>query len=183
MQMRPDIQIACMTKAMMDVVIPAVDPANKLALEQSQLIVGMLTLMARQLPLQFSFDRDELKRLAGSAPRLESISIVDEHAAAAKSRFLDGCAQAEEILDKCQIDPAVLLESIKELRRALGEIVLTVAESNDKSAQLDVETAVLDLSREQLLRDRSLMVTQGFESDPAAIPSIESLLDLHSAEG
>lgn len=182
MQMRPDIQIACMTKAMLDVVIPAVDSTNKLALEQSQLIVGMLTLMARQLPLQFSFDRDELKRLTGSAPRLESISIADEQAAAAKNRFLDGCTKAEEILEKCQIDPAVLLASIKELRRALGSIVSTLAEGSDESAQLEVEAAVLDLSREQLLRDRSLMVTQGFESDPAAIPSIESLLGLQPME-
>ena len=35
---------------------------------------------------------------------------------------------------------------------------------------------VLDLSREQLLRDRSLLISLGNEIDPAAVPAIGTLL-------
>jgi hypothetical protein len=71
MQMRPALQIQSMIKAMMDVVLPAVDPSNKLALEQSRLVIGMLSLMAQQLPLQFRFDCDELSRLLKLAAALQ----------------------------------------------------------------------------------------------------------------
>ena len=177
MQMRPEIQITCMSKAMRDVVIPALDPGNKLALEQSQLIVGMLNLMARQLPLQFRFDRDELTRLVGCASKLQNIPIDESNAAAAKDRFITQCSVAAKVLEKCQADPAELLASIKDLREAMGFVVTTLAEGTDEDAQLKVEKIVLDAAGEQLLRDRSLMSIQGWESDPAAIPAIESLID------
>ena len=178
MQMRPDIQITCMTKAMLDVVIPAVDPGNKLALEQSQLIVGMLNLMAKQLPLQFNFDRDELQRLVGSASEFQKIQVTEAGAVAAKERFINECTAATAILEKCQTDPAALLRSIKEMRSAMGAIVSSLAEGHDESAQFQVEKVVLSVAGEQLLRDRSLMALQGWEADPTAIPSIESLLGI-----
>ena len=73
MQLRPEIQITAIVKAMKDVVIPAVDADNKLATEQAQLIVGLLTLMAHQLPRLFHFDCDELQRLIACASQLEAI--------------------------------------------------------------------------------------------------------------
>ena len=42
MQMRPDIQIQSMIKALTDVVLPAVDADNKLAHEQTRLVIGLL---------------------------------------------------------------------------------------------------------------------------------------------
>src|ERR1700756_539308 len=71
MQMRPAVQIKSMVKAMTDVVLPAIDPANKLAQEQARLVIGMLGLMAQQLPLQFRFDCDELARLLQLAAALQ----------------------------------------------------------------------------------------------------------------
>ncbi|SFQ29090.1 hypothetical protein [Pseudomonas borbori] len=182
MQMRPDIQLTCITKAMLDVVIPAVDPNNQLAVEQSQLVVRMLNLMAMQLPLQFRFDRDELQRLVGSAAEFKKIQMTDFGAAAAMEKFSSRCALATDVLEKCQVDPAEILYSIKYLREAMASIVSSLAEGNDEAAQLQVEKVVLNVAREQLLRDRSLMATQGWEADPTAIPNIESLLGVDTAQ-
>ncbi|MGQ0622999.1 MAG: hypothetical protein ACT4QA_24340, partial [Panacagrimonas sp.] len=77
MQLRSEIQLTSMLKAMKDVVIPAIDPANRLAIEQSQLIVGMLGLMQHQLPIQFKFDRDELGRLVDMLHGLKVICDLD----------------------------------------------------------------------------------------------------------
>ena len=60
MELRPAFQIPALIKSLTDVVLPAVDPANKLAQEQGQLIVGMLALIAQRLPLQYRYDRHEL---------------------------------------------------------------------------------------------------------------------------
>jgi hypothetical protein len=181
MQMRPELQINSMIKAMTDVVIPAVSSDNKLALEQSQLIVAMLRLMAKQLPVQFQFDRDELRRLLATAIQLRDIP-VDGNATveAAKEGLAEHCAAAADTLDQCQLDPSALIIANRELREAIGTLVSAIAATVDTAAQYDVETAVLGMSKEQLLRDRSLMLPQGWEPDSTAVPDIETLLDLRS---
>ncbi|MEH6758555.1 MAG: hypothetical protein V7676_13740 [Parasphingorhabdus sp.] len=73
MQLRPEIQIKTIIKAMVDVVMPTLQPDNQLAAEQSQLIVGILQLMEKQLPVQYLFDRDELTRLTETAKTLTSL--------------------------------------------------------------------------------------------------------------
>ncbi len=181
MQLRPDIQITSMIKAMSDVILPAVDPGNKLAVEQSQLIIGMLSLMARQLPLQFAFDRDELGRLVSGAVRLKELASADGTVGAAQDRLARCASAAAVVLDRCKLDPAALHVAIQEIRQAMGDIVVSLGQTNDLTNQLKAERVILDMSKEQLLRDRTLVVMQGFERDPAALPSIESLLGIAPA--
>lgn len=176
MQMRPEIQIGSMIKALKDVVMPALDPANKLALEQSQLIVGMLKLLASQLPLQFRFDRDELARLAGCADALGATASADPGVRAAIAHLEARNTAARGVLERCGLDPAALLASVRELRAAVGGLVKAAADAGDLDAALRIEKAILAMSKEQLLRDRALMKQQGFEPDPAALPDIELLL-------
>lgn len=181
MQLRPEIQITSMIKAMTDVILPAVDPLNKLAVEQSQLVVGMLSLMARQLPVQFKFDCDELERLLASAKRMQELPAGDGKVKAALGRLAERGQKAADVLERVKLDPAEVLAAIRALREAMGAIVCTLGETADTAAQLKVERIVLDLSKEQLLRDRAMLVMQGFERDPAALPSLESLLGLQPA--
>lgn len=176
MQLRPEIQITSMIKAMTDVILPAVDPSNKLAVEQSQLVVGMLSLMAKQLPLQFRFDRDELGRLLTGAGEMKTLSPPQGKVKLALDRLARGEVAGAKVLDACRTDPAALLYSIRELREALGDVVQALAETDDLKQQLQAERVVLDLSKEQLLRDRAMLVMQGFERNPAALPDIDSLL-------
>ena len=50
MDLRPSLQVQTVIKAMTDVVLPAVDPNNKLAQEQARLVIGMLHLVAQRQP-------------------------------------------------------------------------------------------------------------------------------------
>ncbi len=178
MQMRPEIQITSMIKAMSDVILPAVDPNNKLAIEQSQLVIGMLSLMARQLPIQYRFDCDELERLLVSARRMKDVPASERDVETAQERLRGAESAGANVLARCKVDPAELLSSIRELQESLGGIVRSLGETSDTAAQLKAERVILDMSREQLLRDRSMLVMQGFERDPASVPSLESLLDV-----
>ena len=63
MQLRADLQLATAIRALTEVVLPAVDADNALAVEQTQVVIGMLQLMAARLPWQFRHDCDELARL------------------------------------------------------------------------------------------------------------------------
>ena len=70
MDLRAPLQLKSMIKSMSDVVLPAIDPGNRMAQEQAQLILGMMHLMALRLPLQFHYDLDELRRYLGLAQEL-----------------------------------------------------------------------------------------------------------------
>ncbi len=176
MQLRPEIQITAIVKAMKDVVIPAVDADNKLATEQAQLIVGLLTLMAHQLPRLFHFDCDELQRLIACASQLEAIPGGDPAIGAAQARLGADATRATALLERCSVNPAALTEAVREMRAALATLMSAAAPGQDPAALRVIEGAVLDLSRQQLLRDRALLLPQGWEPDPTAIPDIDTLL-------
>lgn len=176
MQLRPEVQIASMIKAMKDVVIPALGTSNKLASEQAGLIVGMLHQMSVQLPVQFRFDRDELARLLGTVEELLSLQVSDAGARQALQELGALRSDAQQVLQTTLRDPADLPTTVFALKARVCQVIDTLAASGDVESQLKVEKIVLNLSKEQLLRDRALVKAQGWEPDPAAVPPIEQLL-------
>ncbi|MBS0370529.1 MAG: hypothetical protein JSS57_15150 [Proteobacteria bacterium] len=176
MQMRPEIQITSVIKAVKDVLIPAIAPNNKLAVEQAQLVIGLLSLLASQLPLQFRFDRDELSRLLATAEALGKIRSDNPALANAMNQLATSRLAGAGVLQHCQLDPAELVGCVRELREKVGAVVTAAAGSDDLDVQLHIEKLVLEMSKEQLLRDRSLVKAQGWEPDPAALPDIGALL-------
>lgn len=176
MQLRPQLQIQSILKAMTDVVMPAVDPNNKLAQEQARLIMGTLGLMARQLPLQFRFDCDELARLIGFSQELQKLAQGGQETRAAGAALTASLASAGAVLDRAKASPEEIEQAVRELRAATGAVVTNVYRDGERSAQDSVQKAVLAMSKDQLIRDRSLLLTQGWEPDPTLVPDIETLL-------
>lgn len=176
MQMRPEVQIKSMVKAMTDVVLPAIDPGNKLAQEQGRLIVGLLSLMAKQMPLQFRFDSDELGRLVRLAAALKEAAGSAAEVRAGVEAMDRTAISAATTLARAQVGPEQVEQAVRDLRQATSEVVRSVCAADDARAMQRVQQVVLATSKEQLLRDRSWVLMQGWEPDPAAIPRIETLL-------
>lgn len=175
MQLRPDIQIQSMIKALTDTVMPALDPDNTPAQEQAKLIVGMLQLMRKQLPIQFQFDCDELERLIGFSQSLREIDNESKD-----ERVLQSEECAKRVLDGAGSSPEDLELSIKRLRSEIGQRITRLYSTLESSKQKQLKDLVLATSREQLIRDRSLLLQQGWEPDPEALPSIEKLLGIET---
>ena len=178
MQTRPDLQIKSILKAMNDVVLPAVDPDNKLAQEQVRLCMGLLGLMARQLPLQFRFDCDELARLTAFAAELQRITNAGggERTREAIADLTARSAKASVLLERAKVSPADIEQSVRSMREATGTLISSVFRDGDETLQDRVQKATLAMSKEQLLRERAWVITQGWEPDPKAVPPIEELL-------
>lgn len=176
MQMRSDSEITVMIKALEDVIIPAVDATNKLAVEQAQLVTMTLKLLQSQLPVQFRFDHDELTRLVQAAGKLRHICTGDTAVASRLQRLAAEQAEAESVLERSKVDPARLLESIRALRTSIAALVGEAGRGEAGSGFSAAEQVVMDLSKEQLLRDRAFLILTGNEIDPDAIPPIASLL-------
>ena len=181
MQMHPALQIQSMIKALTDVVLPAVDPANKLAQEQTRLVLGTLGLMAQQFPLRFQFNCDELSRLLQLAGALQEVARGGPETTACVGKMVLAAAAAGRTLDQVQAGPDTIEQAVREMRAAASQVVRSIYIDGDDTALKRVEGAVLANARDQLLRDRSWVLMQGWEPDPAALPKIRDLLGARAA--
>jgi hypothetical protein len=177
MQMRHEIQIQSILKAMTDVVLPAVDPKNPLAQEQTRLCMGMLSVMATQLSRQYRFDCDELGRLLKLSQGMQALPAASKLAPKAVDKLAQGLHIGSDVLARARAEPSELLDAVRGLRVATSSFVQESFE-NDLSGleTLEVKRLVLDSTKEQLLRDRAWVLAQGWEAEPQAIPPIDTLL-------
>lgn len=174
MQLRSDVQLRSMIKSLQDVVLPALDPGNKPAQEQGQLVLAMLRMMRRQLPLQYRFDRDELARLLDFVRRLQPL-LGD----GIETSLDEGVAVAVRVLDDARrVDPEQVHASVGALRAASAAALQAAFAGADGSRRRQLRDWVLALSGEQLLRDRAWVIDQGWEPDPGSVTPIDSLLGL-----
>ena len=176
MQMRPALQIQTIIKAMMEDVLPALDQTNQLAMQSAQLTIGTLTLIAQHLPLEYRYDCDELARLLATTETLQAQARGGEKTGAALASMQEAARVGADVLDRARAEPAEILAAVHALRAATAETVRAVYAEGSEAAQSAVEKTVLEMSKQQLLRDRSWLLMQGWEPDPKAVPAIDSLI-------
>lgn len=175
MQLRADIQLQTAIRALTEVVAPAVDAGNALAVEQLQVVIGMLHLMAVRLPLQVRYDCDELARLLELSKALNAELDDDGHQGAISA--LAGASSAgAAILARAQADPSELLQAIRDLRSLSGALVTAVYRDGNTAARTRITTLVLTHADQQLLRERAWVAPQGWETQPERLPAIADLL-------
>ncbi len=167
MQMREDIQLKTAIRALTEVVMPAVDPDNALAVEQLQVVLGTLQLMAARLPLRFRYDCDELARLLELG---HALGDKDESALTKASN------NAAQVLARAQAGPDEVLGAIRALRVLSGALITEVYRDGDETQRKRVTQLVLAHADEQLLRERAWVAPQGWEIQPESLPAIEELL-------
>jgi hypothetical protein len=184
MLMRYEIQLQTMIKAMVDTVLPAVDPLNALAQEQSRLVIGTLMLMADQLPLQFRFDCDELTRMIGFADELGALlEDCTGTVAEALPALTASTAAGRSLLSRPMADPTEIVAVARAIRAASDHLVDVVfTDECARAYRAGVRRVVLDHSRSEIMRDRLWTRSQGFEPDTENLPTIESVL-VPSASG
>lgn len=80
------------------------------------------------------------------------------------------------MLARARAEPGEILDAIHQMRAATAETVRTVYAQGDEATQAAVQSTVLAMSKDQLLRDRSWLLMQGWEPNPEAVPAIDTLL-------
>lgn len=167
MQIRTELALQAVLKSLTEVIAPAIDRGDKMAQEQIGLVVGLLTLISTRLPDAFAYDCDELARLIELAKQIAPAAGSDELEAAVER----GAGTWERAL----VSPADLTAAIEDLRGVIGNAASRLPSRTDASAR-DATRAVLRAASEQLLRERSWVLMQGWESEPATVPDLEALL-------
>ena len=161
---------------MKDTVLPAIDPNNKLAVEQANLILGMLNIMSQRIDLEYRYDRDELERILGFAALLQRQTKGGSDTRAALLELEPVVASGADVLNRAKAEPAELMRAVRSLRAKVGEVIQAIFVDGKPAAKQAMREGVLANAREQLLRERSWLIMQGWEADPAQVPPIESLI-------
>jgi hypothetical protein len=176
MDLRPALQIQTVIKALTDVVLPAVDPHNKLAQEQAKLAIGMLHLVAQRQPLMYRYDLDELARFLALADTLRQQAEGLPGASNALHALMASTEAGEEVLGRAQAEPSELEEANFDLREKIGALITQVYRHTETGKLKPISDAVNAHAKEQLLRERVWLVAQGWEPDPKSLPAIETLI-------
>ncbi len=176
MDLRPALQVQTAIKAMTDVILPAVDPENKLAQEQARLVIGMLNLVAQRQPLMYRYDRDELSRFLALADTLQTQTKDLPGATKALHALATSVESGEDVLDRARAEPSELESANFELREKIGALITAIYSETETGKLKHISATVTAHAKEQLLRERSWLIGQGWESDPKSIPAIETLI-------
>lgn len=176
MELRATFQIPTLIKAMTDVVLPALDPNNKLAQEQGQLILGSLHLIAQRLPLQYRYDRHELSSFLALADQLEQVSDGAPELAASVSALRASSKLGREVLARAGAEPSELESANLAMRDSIGAIAQAGSALPDDARRKRIETAVMSHAKDMLLGERAWLAMQGWEGKNAPLPDVETLI-------
>ena len=176
MDLRAPLQLQSMIKSMSDVVLPAIDPANGMAQEQAQLILGMMHLMASRLPMQFSYDIDQLTRYVSLARELVGISEGGQRTNEELAMLNSATESSEKTLRGAQTSPDDLEAAVLALRTRISALVEALWSDGEPTCREPIAKAVLAASKEQILRERAWFSPQGWDADMSGYASIESLI-------
>jgi hypothetical protein len=166
-----DLQLQVAIKALVDNIVPAVDPANKVAVEQLYLTVATLTMVRNRVPLARRFTRRLLEDdlLMAEAVR-ELIASSDITGAAALAQAV---ARGRDAL----ADPEMDTHELENVRAHLtGTTVSAIVAAQGGAAAAALEKLVLNVANRPLARHRAWCLPAGFEPDPSQIEPIETLL-------
>ncbi len=152
-----DVQLAAVAKALADNVMPAVDPANPMAVEQLHLALATLAIVRQRLPDLHAYLRRDLS---------EAVALARQIGAEVGA--------GDAVLASPESSPQRIEAEVRTLKEAIAARIDAARGTPDEDG---VAAAVLASADRAILRWRAWSIGMGFEPDPAAIPPLDTLLE------
>ena len=158
------IRLDSMSRALSSVIMPAIDPENRLAQEQAALLLGQLAMMSGQ------WDKVE---------RYTQLCHTDLTSTAKALKPEGGAATAaagEELSNRIAAAQAPSEESFREVSAALEKLVHAVDEDGNDAFRRHLHRDVLEFGKRQAFRDRAWFIACGFDVNAGELSPIEDLI-------
>jgi hypothetical protein len=167
---------AAMIKSFTDVVTPAVDTSDPIALEQLQSAVKYLHFLGERIDYIYDRERFELGHhvAMGAALAAHAERAAPKIAAALAADVEVGSTAYRELganVPQMRACTAALTATLREL--------IMAAQHADPDVRSAIEQIVLDTSEDRILLDRAWYLPLGFEHSPADVPDLGSVLAAH----
>lgn len=173
--MRPDLgdRLRAVLRALEDVLIPAIPPEGKAAIEQARLCALSLRVIASQHDKAYPLAIAEVQLFAGLLAELQAA------AGDALDPALAEQAQAATAFDWAafRVPSQAELEETARDYRVLAAAIVDAATSSVDAALEDriARVTIAHAARESQMR-RTWMAASGVEPDPAALPEIDAVI-------
>ena len=159
--MNPDIdlRLAPLTKALTEVVLPALPASERLARDQVMLVIGHLGMITQQWKLALSFELESYAALCTLAQNL--VPLLDDGKLVAE---LGTAIDAASDIDRTNYD------NVQDASRALAALVDRAISDDYRSRPLDprIRDAVLEHADRQGRRERIWFAGNGLDPDQQA---------------
>lgn len=164
-----------MSKAMKELVIPALDPSDQLVYEQAALVSKLLDHLATRLPYYDVRNRVELIDAVRQAQAVEDATHrLDESLGQALTEALE---RARDVLETPGTPVTELKEASARLTGTVSVAVRRAGEADvDLALALEIERAVVSTSLPPIESHRAWFVDQGWEPDPSQVLELAQAL-------
>lgn len=165
-----DTAFRAAASALRDVVAPAIDPANPLAREQLQLVIGWLDFARGRMPFVHDRNRFELSAHADMADAVLAALGDTGH-----EKLGALITDARAILGNPAADTIAIVTATNRLQDAISGAVQRAADMSHDIAR-GVEQSIVALSKPILDAQRVWFLPQSVEPEPKNMPSLQQVL-------
>jgi hypothetical protein len=160
-----DLQLQTVMKALADNVKPAVDPADKVAIEQLGLVLATLAMVRDRLPVQRRFIRrlleDEIALAEAVGRAVDQAGALAADIAAARNALADPELDAPEL---------------EEIRSGLTSVTVSVIAQAGAAGLEQLTSVVLQGTKPSLERLRAWCIPSGFEPYATQLKALEAVI-------
>jgi hypothetical protein len=165
-----ELRLRTMTKAMAEVILPAIAPENALAREQAQLLMAQLGMVAKHWRRAAEYDALGLREIAALAERLCTFATGGaETRAAAEALEALLCERKGHPAGAVDEERAAIAKAIDGLIRASGI-------DGDGAFKRASSEAILEYSALEAWRGRVWFAGCGMDPERARLPEIDDML-------
>jgi hypothetical protein len=166
-----DLRIRSMIKALSETVLPAVDPANKSAIEQLHITLGSLALLREQVDYAHAFEMADLRDMTAI------LAALPELAGSVSDQTRQVVAKAEALANGAPTSLTRLQDANCALRAAIAEEIAAAYLHLGDGAAARLERWLLQHGQGQISRERAFVAGTGFDVFPESLRTLGELLD------
>lgn len=176
--MVPDfaLRIQSMIRSLREVILPALPNEQMLAIDQANILVGYLRIMAEQHDRVFEYLLVELfeyaELVSGLTKDAQGVESIDGTVVTARSTL----AKAAPVLRTSIPRQAELAALVKSLKVSVDELQHAVRRNGTAAIRQASTKRVMEHAERQIMRERVWFRASGFELDADGLPSIDQVL-------
>jgi ABC-type transporter Mla subunit MlaD len=175
------LRIQSMIRSLREVILPALPNDQMLAIDQANILVGYLRIMAEQHDRAFEYLLVELSEYAQLVGALTEDAQGGESIDAAVATARSAVAEAAPVLRMSIPRQAELAALVKSLKVSVDELLHAARRDGTAAFRQAAVNRVMEQAARQVLRERVWFSASGFELDANRLPSIDAVLRARAA--